>query len=354
MKSLSILITTVTFYLISSMYSYAQQTTDQIKDQQFTEAKETIIQDEREALKVEVEEINNRLQNGSISKTEADTLKNKAAEKHAKNIENRLIILKNTLELADRNGDQEKESKTGIYVGWDEDANDFVIKTSVKRKKEKKEVYDFRTKTGVYLTWGLLDLVDDDNSYGNTDVSVGRSTSFEVGISQTTRVFKKSNFLRIKYGLGFEWNKLTPRDNTYLVDNNGINTMEQFPSELRKSEVRFTNIVIPVYFELGPSKKIESQNYIRFSTQKQFKIGFGGYGGLNIETMQKLKYREDGRKVKQKIKRDYNTTDFVYGVGAYVGYGSFSLFAKYELSPLFENQPIDKNLLSLGFRLDFD
>ena len=356
MKALIVLSTALTLCLLTSTYVQAQQTDAQNKEEEFTQAKETIIQKEKDALKVEVEDINARMQSGAITGAEAETLKKEAAEKHALNIENRLTILENRLELADRNADEEeKESKSGIYVGWDVDKNDFVIKSTIKSKnKEKKRQYDYRTETGLYLSWGLLDLVGDDDSYGNTSMSVGRSNSFEVGINQITRVFKKSNFLRIKYGLSFQWNKLTPRGNMYLVDNSGINTLEEFPSELRKSELRFTNIVIPVYFEFGPSKKIESPDHIRFSTEKQFKFGFGGYGGLNIESMQKLKYKENGRKVKQKIKRDYNTTDFVYGVGAYVGYDSFSLFAKYDLSPLFENQPVDQNLLSLGFRIDFD
>lgn len=354
MKSLIILSTALTLCLLTNTYTQAQETGTKSSEEKFVQAKETIIQKEKDALKIEVENINIRLENGDITEAEAEKLKEQAADKHARNIENRLNILENTIELADRNVDEQgKETKSGIFVGWDEEKNDFVIRTSGK-SKEKKKRYDFRTETGVYLSWGFLDLVGDDDSYGNTPMSVGRSNSFEVGINQVTRVFKKSNFMRIKYGLSAQWNKLTPRGNMYLVDENGINTLEQFPTELRKSELRFTNIVIPVYFEFGPSKKIESGNYIRFSTAKQFKIGFGGYGGLNVGAMQKLKYKEDGKKTKQKIKKDYNTTDFVYGVGAYIGYDAFSLFAKYDLSPLFENQPVDKNLLSVGLRLDFD
>lgn len=354
MKSLIILSTALTLCLLTSTYAQAQGTDTQNSEEQLAQERESIIQKEKDALKEEVENINSRLENGAITESEAQTLKEEAAEKHARNIENRLTILENSIQLADRNVDEHgNDAKTGIFVGWDEEKNDFVIKTSVKNK-EKKKRYDYRSEPGVYLTWGLLDLVGDGDSYGKTPMSVGRSSSFEVGINQITRVFKKSNFMRIKYGLAVQWNKLSPRGNMFLVDDDGMNTLEQFPLDLRKSELRFTNIVIPVYFEFGPSKKIESQNFIRFSTVKQFKFGFGGYGGLNVGTMQKLKYKEEGIKVKQKIKKDYNTTDFVYGVGAYVGYDSFSLFAKYDLSPLFENQPVDKNLLSLGLRLDFN
>lgn len=320
-------------------------------------SKEKIVQQEKDALLLKVEKINSQLEKGEIDKAEADSLKNEAAEKHARNIENRLAILENANELRKRNSTDEEvdmENKSGLYIGWDPEKNDFIFKASINSKKEKKKTYDWRTSMGAHISLGMTDLVGDDNSYGNTPFSVGRSFSSEVGINLKTRVFEKTNFMRIKYGLAIQWNKLTPRGNMYLVDEAGINTLEEFPSDLRKSELRFTNLVIPVYFEFGPSKKIESKDYVRFSTSKQFKIGIGGYGGFNIETMQKLKYKEDGKRVKQKIKKDYNTTDFVYGVGAYVGYGSLSLYAKYDLSPLFKNQDVDQNLLSLGFRVDLD
>ncbi len=215
-------------------------------------------------------------------------------------------------------------------------------------------IYDYRTRLGVYLASGLTDLVGGDDSYGNSPVSVGRSTSSELGINFKTRLFEESNFIRIKYGVSIQWNKIAPRGNKHLVDENGINTWEEFPLELDKSLVRFTNVVVPVYLEFGPSKIINDNNYISFSESKLFKIGLGGYAGINIESMQKLKYKENGIKEKHKIKRDYNTTDFVYGVGAYIGYDIFSLFAKYDLSPLFENQIEDKHLLSLSLRIDLE
>lgn len=318
-----------------------------------TVMEDKIIQEEKEALKNEVEQINQRLENNEITSEQADALKKEAAEKHALNIGNRLAILKNQDELDSRNKAEEtEERKKGIFVTWNDD-NDIEINASIKSTKKKK-VYDERTSTGIHLAYGFLDLVGEGDSYGKTDIAVGRSSAFELGLDFTTRVFKNSNFLRVKYGLTFQWNKISPHGDKFWIDEEGVNTLVDFPSELRKSEMRFTNVVVPVYLEFGPSRKIESKDYIRYSTAKQIKFGVGGYGGFNIGTMQKLKYREDGQKVKQKIKKDYNSTDFVYGLGAYVGIGNVSVFGKYDLSPLFHNQPADLNLLSLGLRLDFD
>ena len=107
-----------------------------------------------------------------------------------------------------------------------------------------------------------------------------------------------------------------------------------------------------MFFEFGPSKKIEKDTYFRYSTYRKFKVGLGGYAGFNIGTQQKLRYKEDGDRVKQKIRKDYNTSDFVYGLGAYIGFGEISLYAKYDLNPIFKDQAVDQNNLSLGLRFD--
>ncbi|MFK5972664.1 MAG: hypothetical protein QM485_05230 [Flavobacteriaceae bacterium] len=59
--------------------------------------KEIISQQEKEALKLEVEDINERLKNQQIAEDEANTLKTSAANKRALNIENRLAIINKKL-----------------------------------------------------------------------------------------------------------------------------------------------------------------------------------------------------------------------------------------------------------------
>ena len=176
----------------------------------------------------------------------------------------------------------------------------------------------------------------------------------ELGWNWNTRIAKNSNWARIKYGFSFQWNKLNLKENQYFVQDGNTTTIEKFAVELKKSEFRTTSLVFPVYFEFGPSKKVESKNRVRFHSQNSFKFGIGGYGGLRIATQQKLKYKEDGDRVKQKIRRNYNTSPFVYGVGAYVGVGDFALYAKYDLNPLFKNQAVKQNNISLGIRMDID
>ena len=57
--------------------------------------KEQISEQEKEALKIEVEEINNRYEKNQISYEESKVLKESAAKKRALNIENRITIVEN-------------------------------------------------------------------------------------------------------------------------------------------------------------------------------------------------------------------------------------------------------------------
>jgi hypothetical protein len=113
-------------------------------------------------------------------------------------------------------------------------------------------------------------------------------------------------------------------------------------------------LVFPVHFEFGPSKRIDKDTYFRYSTDNQFKIGIGGYAGFNIGTRQKLKYELDGERIKEKQKRDFNTSNVVYGLSGYIAFGDTALYVKYDLSPIFKDQVIDQNNISIGVRFDMD
>ncbi len=46
--------------------------------------------------------------------------------------------------------------------------------------------------------------------------------------------------------------------------------------------------------------------------------------------------------------------DFIYGVSTYIGYKETSLYLKYDLNPMFKNNAIKQNNISLGVRFDFN
>lgn len=322
-------------------------TADRIKE--LISEREYVINLEKTDLKKRVLEIEEQLVENRITKEEAVTLKMDAAKATAKNIENRTAIIDNRIALLERSenvvaeeSDDDFEEDDGRIMGirYKKNDDDMVYR------------YDRRTTSALVVALGFNNAIIDGKSLDDTSYRVGGSRFFELGWSWKTRVSENTNWLRFRYGFSFQFNGLKMDDNQYFVEHGDQTVLEEFPLHLKKSKFRMDNLVIPVFFELGPSDRKEYNDHFRFSTYKKFKVGLGAYAGLNLMTLQKLKYKEDGHHRKDKLKQNYNTNNFIYGLAAYVGVGGFSLYAKYDLNTIFRHNPIDQNNISLGLRID--
>ncbi|MBT8185994.1 MAG: PorT family protein [Eudoraea sp.] len=319
------------------------------------EQKERITLQEKDALKQEVAQINTRLDREDITQEEAKQLKEAAAKKRAMNIEDRHAIIDNKIALLDRNNGEvlSDSKKFEIFedgVGLSITVND--EPWMLFEGKNKIPKYDRRTYSDMVIAIGLNNAVIEGQSLNDSPYKIGGSRFFELGWAWRTRVFNSSNFMRINYGFSFQFNGLKPDDNQYFVENNGQTELQEFEFDLNKSKLRMDNLVFPLHFEFGPSKMRRTEDKIRYSIQNQFRIGLGGYGGFNIGTRQKLKYKRAGDKVEDKFKRSYNTNDLIYGLSAYLGFDGVLLYAKYDLNPIFKDAVIEQRNVSLGLRFD--
>jgi hypothetical protein len=324
--------------------------------------KSEITVQEKDALKVEIEAINRRLESKEISETEAQQLKENAAKKRALNIENRLSIIDNEIALHERNnGDvlvlDTTNQVSQIEINWggkgDKNSRLFGIRIDSDTKNYKVQ-YDRRTYSDLVLAIGLNNALIDGESIDDSPYKIGGSRFFEIGWQWRTRVFKNSNFLRVNYGFSFQFNGLKPKDNQYFVNNSGQTELQEFDYDLDKSKLRMDNLVFPVHLEFGSSDVKKTETTIRYSLNRNFRFGIGGYGGFNLGTRQKLKYEVDGENVKDKLKRGYNSPNLIYGISAYMGFGGTQLYAKYDLNPLFKDALVDQHNVSLGLRFDLD
>lgn len=331
------------------------QEEDQFKEKieilQSLKAKITTL--EKEALKVDLEQINKRLDEGEISFEEARKLKETAAKKHALNIENKIAIVDNKISLLSRNETDD------MSFDLDEDNENFNITVNGKnivttQKQREKLRYDRRTYFDPVVAVGLNNAIIDGQSIEDSPYKLGGSRFIELGWAWRTRVFKNSNALRLNYGVSFQFNGLKPKNNQYFAVNDGETELQDFEFDLKKSKFRMDNLVFPVHFEFGPSKFTKSEGKIRYSLHNQVRFGIGGYGGFNIGTKQKLKYTRDGRDVKDKLKGRYDTSNFIYGLSAYLGFDGVQLYAKYDLNPIFQNAAVEQRNVSLGVRFDLD
>jgi len=311
------------------------------KTEQLEQQKEQIIAEEKAALKRSLEAISLQLENSEISPAEADRLKEESAKKHALNIENRLAIVENEIAWQLRNEEEitEKRGKNSH---------------SEMEIEEECEIRSNRTTSQLVIAAGFNNALKDGQSLNDSDFKLGGSRFFELGIAWRTRVFEDSNWLRLRYGISFQFNGLKPTDNRYFVEDGNLTVLDVYPIDLDKSKFKMDNLVIPLHFEFGPSNKSETDKGTWFYTDKKFKLGLGGFVGVNIGERQKLKYEENGDNVKRKLKGDYNTNDLIYGLSGYIGWGNTSLYAKYDLNPIFKDPNVELNNISLGLRFDFD
>ena len=355
-KYIALIVLTLSVQLI-----FAQDNPNSEKIKVLESQKADVISQEKEWLKIEVEAVNAQLDNNEISFDAANNLKGTLATKHALNIENRIAILDNKISLLERNKVESYDSEinSGSYIvtfGKDEDSYTYDRKSfyfGSKTKTEPKK-YDRRTSSDLVFAIGFNNAIIEGQSLNDSPYKIGGSGFVELGWAWKTRLLNNTNAVRLKYGVSFHWNKLDIKDNLYFQKTGNVVSLEEFPINLNKSKFRSTNLVIPVYFEFGPSKKIEREDYFRYSTYKKFKIGVGGYGGFVVQSMQKLKYDDvNGDFQKDKI-TDYNTNNFVYGLSSYISWGNVGIYAKYDLSNIFRNQTVNQNNISLGLRFDMD
>ncbi|AWH84906.1 hypothetical protein HYN59_07105 [Flavobacterium album] len=303
---------------------------------------EQITKQEKDSLKSEVEAVNTQLEKNEITKAEADAKKQQFAELRAKNIETRVAAEEEKLSqlVKDKVDGKIKNDRFHIFINGSKDTT-------------KTKEYSYKRTTSQFVfAFGVNRLVTDDKI--DNDNFKWRSDFYEWGVSWNTRILKNNNLLHAKYGLSLQYNNLRPDNNMIFATDGGKTGLVAAGRDLDMARLRYVNLVIPAYLEFDLTKKQVNGEKTYFPTHKSVRLGIGGYTGFNVKEKQIIKYREDGHDVKLKQKGDFNVSDFVYGVGAYIGYGEISLYAKYDLQPVFANNEIDSNNLSLGIRFDLN
>lgn len=308
---------------------------------------ESITKEEKLALKNEVESVNVELEKNSITKEQADEKKAKFAEVRAKNIETRVVEVQKDL------NDLVQEKVDG-KIKEEDSTRRFTFTFPNMKIKDRLDYRERRTTSQFVFAFGLNNLATD-KAVANSDYRYWGSHFYEWGVTWNTRILKNNNLLHAKYGMSLMYNNLRPTDNRLFVENGKTTNLEVSPTHLEDSRFRNVYLVVPMHLEFDFSGKTQMEDKTIFRTHQALRIGLGGYVGGNIKSKQILSFEdENGNDVKQKTKGDFNVNDFIYGASAYIGYKELSLYAKYDLSPLFSNNAVDQNNVSLGLRFDFN
>jgi len=177
---------------------------------------------------------------------------------------------------------------------------------------------------------------------------------YEWGFTFNSRILSDNNLLHAKYGLSLMYNNLRATDNRYFVVNGDQTDLTDSPIHLEDSRFRNVFLSVPVHLEFDFTKAKDKDGKKIFRTHESVRFGIGGYAGVRVKSKQILQYEEGGRDVTQKTKGNFNVNDFIYGVSTYIGYKETSLYLKYDLNPMFKDNAIKQNNISLGVRFDFN
>lgn len=310
---------------------------------------ELITKEEKAALKSEVEAVNNQLIDGTISREEANNKKKLLAEARALNIETRVAVeqeaLKNLVQEKVDGKIKEQDSTRRYSFSFHRNRHSKIEVDSIQGEK--------RTTSQFVSATGLNNLITN-GSLKDSDYRFLGSHFYELGFTYNSRILKDDNLLHAKYGLSLMYNNLRPTENRSFVINGNQTNLVVNTVELNDSRFRNVYLVVPVHLEFDFSGKKIEEGKTYFKTHDSFRVGLGGYVGTNLKSKQHINYDIDGYKSREITKGDFNVDNFIYGLSAYLGYKATSLYLKYDLNPLFKDNAVKQNNVSLGLRFDFN
>ncbi len=147
-------------------------------------------------------------------------------------------------------------------------------------------------------------------------------------------------------GPEFAFNNYMLNGNNKWVNQNNVTSVvgETNPTrQYDKTKLATATVNLPLMLQL----KLHDAHY-----RPTFALAAGGFVGYRLGSWTKLKYTTDGTTYKDKDHSSYNLEDFQYGLQGTIGYGDLTLFAKYNLNPLFKaGQGPDTQVVSFGVRL---
>ncbi|MGB0423490.1 MAG: outer membrane beta-barrel protein, partial [Flavobacteriales bacterium] len=145
------------------------------------------------------------------------------------------------------------------------------------------------------------------------------------------------DYVGITTGLGITYNSYGLDDNVRVISNSdstyGFMADRNLPDSLggftsfTKNKLRTTYVRVPLLLEFNTS----------LDPKRTVHVAAGVTGGVRIGSINKIKYEEDGKNVKQRTKDDFNFSPFTLDASVRIGYKNFTLFANYGLTPLFED-----------------
>lgn len=359
--------------LLLSTIAYSQEKTFESEVSKISKRIETITKQQKDSLKAKIVAIDKQLNREEISQATSDKLKKEVAAYHARRIEKLVGEQERLLQVlvqdktngkiasAEDNKTSYKNEDNVFTIGnkifkLNISENDLERRNKNRKYRWKKNKNQRSTTTQFVFAMGMNNVLVDDkiSSLDKSNYQLGRSRFYELGWTWKTRFNRKPSQLYFKYGVSFLWNNLRLKENRIHVKNGDITEIQNFTYPLSESRLRYVQMNFPMHLEWDFSKnKVYSDGRVRDRTNRSVRFGIGGFIGFKLGTRQYLEYRDANNVDIEEIQYDnFNMNIFNYGLSSYIGYKDISLYAKYDLNPLFQDTNIRN--ISLGVRFDFN
>lgn len=233
------------------------------------------------------------------------------------------------------NGDRDSVKRYSINGRYEIVIHDKSSTDTTKSKGRKIEAKGLRKKN-----WAGVDLFE--NGYLTADNNITLPASMDAmslnyggrNLGWNLNLFEKdfrfaAGKLQLVTGLGFSFNYYALKNKTTLnADSSYTGNVATTGVDFKKNKLRESFVTVPLLLELNTSRR-ESRN---------FHIAAGVIGGLKLGSSTKQVFTSiaDNHTYKTVRRDDYNLFPFKLDATVRVGYGKFTLFGTYSLTPLFE------------------
>lgn len=173
------------------------------------------------------------------------------------------------------------------------------------------------------------------------DLHNGKSITVNLNFAEFAFKNRAENF-GVVTGLGISFMDFA-LDNPVTIEKSGDNgiimPVELNPEGLKKTKLNVSYLTAPLMLEV--------KTPLRMGSSRLYLAG-GVIGGLNIGSHTKYKYRNN----KEKLRSNFNLNQFKYDLTGRIGFGDFTLFVNYGMTPLFK-ESLGPELKTVTFGFSF-
>jgi len=296
---------------------------------------DVIIKTNKDKLKHDLNQIDLQLESNSITKEEADKLRNEKAEFYASRIE-------------EETKKQEDRIKKLINAKIEDNINFSTDMSLYQKKLIEKKVLGI-----VHYNLFGKSILHSNDQVSKDAFSSSLLSNFGVGIGAKTRLGKDVTspfYWKSTIDVDFNYFKLNNNKTFGNIDNK-IQLIDT-PHQLDKSRMNLVDLRWSNYIEYDFSKhKYDDFGNRIVKSRQSLYVGLGGFIGFTQVTKQ-LQYTLNGDKYIETTSAKFNANRFSYGVGGYVGYKNTTIRATYNLNTVFKNAFANQNVFTVGIGFD--